>query len=345
MMNTWHRWIGAVGLLAGACQATHIAAPSPSRPVVTSSVAARAPSSSPTPSAFQATPAHSPRVSANGGPPSTPPASEFPIVEPAPNASPPHPAVGSIMCGKTSCRTGQEACCRSESSDSATSVCVRAAPQQLVDFGALDAFCDGLGKLLVACDESESCGQGQACCEIMWGSGQNEPVVCAPQRPGERFPCVYREACVRGSPCRTTGAKCVDGWCFVEQPKRPLRCGNSTCSAPNSTCCAGWNGQLSCTMRDQCAGRETNCTSPSDCPRGEFCGVMGGGGRCMHSWDGMTDILCETVSDCHEMREVCASRVDPPHENIACSRTKEKDPTHPTTNPILRGRRTCTCIE
>lgn len=39
---------------------------------------------------------------------------------------------------------------------------------------------------------------------------------------------------------------------------------------------------------------------------GEFCGVMAGGSGCMHSWDGMTEALCNTPADCpRSLRERC----------------------------------------
>jgi hypothetical protein len=190
----------------------------------------------------------------------------------------------------------------------------------------------------VECDESKSCGSGRVCCEIMWGSGQNEPIICTTPRPGEYHPCDYVEPCVPGVACVTPGAQCVHGRCTVPRPPRALQCGTATCTASDSVCCfRNEKQQLECASAEKCDAPDFRfgCTSPANCPRGDFCGVMVAGGGCMHSNDGDTQIICETAKDCpHSIRNSCKSM----KQRLACAPTD-------IDAPILRGRKTCQCLD
>ena len=249
--------------------------------------------------------------------------------------SPPvKPQLGRIVCGNTSCRTGQEICCRSDPPDEANSICVPVTQEELADYAALDGLCDARGALLVTCDESVSCGTRQTCCENLWGSGQNEPIFCSKPRPGERFPCVFREPCVPGVPCRTADAQCVKGWCAVKRPNRPLHCGNSTCSPAKPVCCGrGKNKHLECAAEGDCEWPPDNpyyCTRPSDCGPGEFCDY----GSCVHSPDVSPRILCDTLKDCpRALLKVCTAFGN----RLACSPADVAD------DLLLAGRRICRC--
>ena len=127
----------------------------------------------------------------------------------------------------------------------------------------------------------------------------------------ERFPCDRSEACVPQLPCRTSGAQCVDGWCKVSVPPRRVRCARAVCPHLDYVCCMVPSGRAVCASKNQCERLQGDpsaigCTEPADCPKGEFCGVAGGGSSCMHAWDGMTEALCNTQADCPEsMRERC----------------------------------------
>ena len=99
------------------------------------------------------------------------------IVDRQPSQGTPALEPGKIRCGLVQCETGKEICCEGKN------VCVRVRPSQLADVGGLDRLCDQMDSLLIACNDSAACGTNQACCEIMLGSGQNEPVVCAAPRP------------------------------------------------------------------------------------------------------------------------------------------------------------------
>lgn len=229
------------------------------------------------------------------------------IVDRQPGQGTPALEPGKIRCGQVQCETGKEICCEGKN------VCVRVRPGGLEE---LDQLCDQMDSLLIECNDSAACGPDQACCEIMLGSGQNQPVVCVPPRPAERFPCDYREACVPQLPCRTTGAQCVDGWCQVSVPSRRVHCGRAACPHLDDVCCKVPSGRTLCASKDRCEQLEGDplaigCTKPADCPKGEFCGVMAGGSSCMHTWDGMTDALCDTPVDCPKsLREQCETSGD-----------------------------------
>jgi hypothetical protein len=221
---------------------------------------------------------------------------------------------GRIPCGSESCNAGSQVCCQSDGSPGAARArCIDVEPSRIAtDLGALDQMCDGLGLLLVTCGDSSSCAPGQACCESVWGSGQNSPITCREVKRGERFPCDYREACAEGARCLTEGARCEAGWCVVREPVPSVQCGEATCSG-GEICCLGGSGSSQCSTRAACEGNQYTCTKPSNCIRGDFCGVTPGGSACSHTWDGMTELLCETVVDCPgTFRDFCKGREEEP---------------------------------
>jgi hypothetical protein len=250
------------------------------------------------------------------------------------SASSPLAERGRIVCGKKSCRAGKEICCRSEVPDKIESTCVPVTEAQLRDFGPLDELCDRRGALLVACDESASCGKGRACCETVWGSGQNMPIVCAEPREGERHPCEYGEPCVQGVACATAGARCVKGWCLIPSKRPSLRCGESVCSGDAVCCARSGDTKLECATQCEPPDMGFRCTRPTDCPPGDFCGIMPGGGGCMHSNDGSTWFLCESTADCPpSVKKQC----DGLEQSLVCAPSQEAD------SPILVGKKTCQC--
>jgi len=260
-----------------------------------------------------------------------------PASAPAVDAKP-RPQLGRILCGKTTCETGKEICCLREPPDADKSACVALRPNEPFDLSALDQLCDDRAALLVSCGESKSCGAGRACCEIMWGSGQNQPIVCAEPRPAEPYACEYGEPCVSGVPCATVGAVCLYGWCTIPRKKaqQPIKCGTVTCGRVHDVCCnRSESDRLECTTDKDCEqpDREYSCTSQNDCDPGEFCGIMPAGGNCMHSNDGGTEIPCDAASDCPiSTREWCKKMQEP----VVCSPSDSSD-------AILRGRKVCRC--
>ena len=252
-------------------------------------------------------------------------------------SSTPRPELGRIVCGKKTCETGKEVCCRGEPPNEEGSMCIPVSPKQLEDFPALDALCDKQGTLLVACDESKSCGKGRACCEIIWGSGQNQPIVCTEPRPGELQPCDFAEPCVPGVRCVTPGARCIDKRCVVASPKRKLRCGGEICNSTSDICCLrSETNRLECAPQSHCEQPDHSygCTQASDCGPGEFCGIMVAGGGCMHSDDGSTEMLCSEVKDCPPSIRTRCSGLNLP---LRCAPTDSDD-------SILKGQKTCQCV-
>ena len=264
------------------------------------------------------------------------PSPRYRIVASSSSAEPVRREAGKVACGRTSCTVGKEICCEA----GIDGVCVQIPPGPHFDLTGLDEFCDQRGALLVGCNDSEACGGGEACCEILWGSGANEPIVCTAPRDGERFPCDFREACVPDVPCHTPGADCVEGWCTVSRPRTPLSCGVHTCAAPDEVCCAQPTGGSECMSATQCRDASRwflACTSPGNCADGEFCAIAPGGGGCIHSWDGMSDVLCRTTQDCpNSFRDQCAGL----KKRTGCA------PLGAATTkswPALQGRRACQC--
>jgi len=224
------------------------------------------------------------------------------------------PEFGRIACGNTSCQFGQEVCCRSIEPNTAKSICIRVEPEQLAEQSfeySLRSFCETRQASLVACDESKSCGKQQVCCQDRWTAGSWQATLCTPLDPTSRVPCGDGEPCVPGVPCRTVGATCVNGWCVIKRPNRPIRCGKLTCTAAKPICCArGENRErLECSTVENCQAPDASysCTQPSDCLPDYFCGASGYGGGCTLSFgDGMTQILCNTFVDCpRSFRERC----------------------------------------
>ena len=252
------------------------------------------------------------------------------------NAIATSPQVGRIVCGNQTCLTGMEVCCRGEPPNEDKSACIPVKPGQLENFGSLQELCNARGTLLVACDESRSCGSGRACCEIVWGSGQPQPIVCTEPRPDESYPCDFWESCVPGVPCVTPGARCVAGHCIIPSPKAPIQCDPVTCASKDEVCCLRReSNHLECETTTNCQAPDAqyHCTNPSDCSAGEFCGVTYGGSGCLHSNDGMTEILCNSAADCPpSVRKQCQGL----GQTVQCSATDSD-------SAMLRGRKTCQC--
>jgi len=143
----------------------------------------------------------------------------------------------------------------------------------------------------VRCDDSGGCAKGETCCErFLFGGGRS--VEC--QRPAPGAVCELSESCRPDAPCRTPGAKCVEGRC--RKPLTALRCGAETCG-PGQVCCGD---PPACVDPSACDPRPGyRCTGPGDCLPGEYCISGPSFSYCLGTFDPVnTGVACRSDADC-----------------------------------------------
>jgi hypothetical protein len=157
---------------------------------------------------------------------------------------------GTIACGHTRCRAGQDAC--------------------ISDPGwhCIPAGEDAETEERYACDDGSDCPSGQACC-LSFASALSF-YGCVSERAECR-----QEVCVvgDGTPC-PKGQQCDQGEC--RPPARPATCGSSRCPAARPWCL--WSGEkATCVAADQLpepgepSTRLLRCSRPGDCGAGMAC--------------------------------------------------------------------------
>jgi hypothetical protein len=146
---------------------------------------------------------------------------------------------------------------------------------------------------ITRCDDSGDCAKDQVCCAEFMYSGA-VAVECVPRSKLRRGVCELGEACRPDVPCRTPGARCVDGGCV--KPVDSLRCGASVCSG-GQVCCGDPPACLE--PGATCDLPHYRCAGPKDCLPGEYCmkSVTGSGCRGMLDM-GTAALACDVDAEC-----------------------------------------------